>query len=198
MHLPKIKKSILSFQTLTAITVIALSIVLLPASVSAETDIQKVCDGKGKDAHGRYTDSSNISACNAGYKAGKSKAQNKDSVCGSYGSDDKSACYYGFGKGACSVDNPTQKDLNNCLNANPIIGDLNLVVNFLSAGVGIIITGSIIFAGIQYAFAGNNPNDLSAAKKRIENALIALVAFFFIFGFLQYLIPGGLLEGIFK
>jgi len=60
----------------------------------------------------------------------------------------------------------------------------------------VVITGSIIFAGIQYIVAGNNANTVSAAKKRIQDSIIALVAFFFIWAFLQWLIPGGLLDGI--
>jgi hypothetical protein len=70
------------------------------------------------------------------------------------------------------------------------------VVNFLSAGVGLVVVGSIIVGGIQYAVAGNNANTVSAAKKRIQDTIIALIAFFFIYAFLNWLIPGGLLSGI--
>jgi flagellar basal body-associated protein FliL len=94
---------------------------------------------------------------------------------------------------ACSQKNPTPAELSNCLKKNPIVNDLNIAVNFLSAGAGIIIIGSIIVAGIQYSFAGSNANEVSAAKNRIRDALIALFAFFFIWGFLQWLIPGGVL-----
>jgi hypothetical protein len=93
----------------------------------------------------------------------------------------------------CDKKTPTSATLKNCLKINPIIKDINVLVNFLSAAAGIVIVGSIIVGGIQYSAAGNNPNAVSAAKKRITDALIALLAFFFIFGFLQWLIPGGLL-----
>jgi len=62
----------------------------------------------------------------------------------------------------------------------------------LAAGVGLVVVGSIIWGGIQYAVAGNNPNAVSAAKKRIMDSLIALLAFLFMFGFLQWIIPGGI------
>lgn len=77
------------------------------------------------------------------------------------------------------------------LSGNPIVTDINQIVNFLSAGVGIVVTGVIIVGGIQYMTAGDNPQAITAAKKRITNALIALVAFLFMFAFLQWLVPGG-------
>lgn len=97
------------------------------------------------------------------------------------------------GKKCCDKTSSTSTTLRNCVKENPIIKDINMIVNFLSAGAGIVIVGSIIVGGIQYTLAGNNPNNVSAAKKRITDALIALLAFFFIFSFLQWLIPGGLL-----
>jgi uncharacterized membrane protein YraQ (UPF0718 family) len=96
----------------------------------------------------------------------------------------------------CDKKTPTSQSLENCLNENPIVKQLKNVINFLSAGVGIIVVGSIIVGGIQYALAGNNPQAVSAAKKRIQDTLIALLAFFFIYAFLQWLVPGGLLNGI--
>lgn len=93
----------------------------------------------------------------------------------------------------CDKKSPTAGSLHNCLKQNPIIKDINTAINFLSAGAAIIIVGSIIVGGIQYSLAGNNPSSVTAAKKRIADALIALFAFFFIWGFLQWLVPGGLL-----
>ena len=77
------------------------------------------------------------------------------------------------------------------LKDNPIAKDINQAVNFLSAFVGIVVVGSIILGGIQYAMAGDNPQAVSAAKQRIMNGLIALVAFMFTYAFLQWLVPGG-------
>ena len=69
---------------------------------------------------------------------------------------------------------------------------LTQLINFLSAIVGIVVVGSIILAGIQYSSASADPQKISAAKDRIRNAVIALVAYLFIFAFLTYLVPGGL------
>lgn len=79
-----------------------------------------------------------------------------------------------------------------CLKNNTITTRLNEIVNFLSAGVGIIVSGVIILGGIQYSLAGDNPQALTAARQRIINGLIALLAFIFLFSFLQWLIPGGI------
>jgi hypothetical protein len=79
-----------------------------------------------------------------------------------------------------------------CLKDNPITAYLNNIVDLLSAGVVLVVIGTIIFGGIQYAAAGGNATAVQAAKQRIINGLIALFAFLFLFAFLQWLIPGGL------
>lgn len=84
------------------------------------------------------------------------------------------------------------QQLNRAVSSNPIVGRLDQIIKFLSAGVGIIIVGSIIVAGIQYAMGGNQPQVLTAARNRIINSILALFAFLLIFAFLQWIIPGGL------
>jgi hypothetical protein len=74
-----------------------------------------------------------------------------------------------------------------------IIRYIVLIINLLSALVGIVVTASIIFGGIQYSMAGADPQKVTAAKKRIGNSLIALVFFIFTYSFLNYLVPGGVL-----
>ena len=77
------------------------------------------------------------------------------------------------------------------LTTNPIVKDIQQIVDFLSVGVGIIVVGAIIIGGIQYITAGDSAEKVSAAKQRIINGLIALMAFIFTWAFLQWLIPGG-------
>lgn len=77
------------------------------------------------------------------------------------------------------------------LKKNPIVKDLNTIVSFLSAGVGLIVVIVIVIGGIQYSMAGDNAQAVAAARQRIINGLIALMAFLFMFAFLQWLIPGG-------
>jgi FlaG/FlaF family flagellin (archaellin) len=86
----------------------------------------------------------------------------------------------------------SQNGIQTCLKGNPIVKDLNVIVNFLSAGVGIVVVGSLILGGIQYAMAGDSSDAVGKAKQRITNALFALVAFLLIFSFLQWIVPGGI------
>jgi hypothetical protein len=73
-----------------------------------------------------------------------------------------------------------------------IVDDIQIAINVLSIGVGLVITGAIILGGIQYMLSRDNPQAVSDAKSRILNAIIALVSFVFIYAFLQWIVPGGL------
>ncbi len=70
---------------------------------------------------------------------------------------------------------------------------INPFVAFLSAIAGIVIVISIIVGGVQYSAAGADPGKVAAAKQRITNAIISLLCLIFLFAFLQWLVPGGLL-----
>jgi len=85
----------------------------------------------------------------------------------------------------------TSTALKNCVTQSPLVQDIQKIINFLSAGVGIVVIGVIILGGIQYSMAGDNTQATGAAKQRIINGLIALVAFIFMFAFLNWLLPGG-------
>lgn len=96
-------------------------------------------------------------------------------------------------KGLC--DNTTTTEaLKNCVHNNQIVKDLQVIINALSIGVAVIVVGMIILAGIQYMIAGDSPEAVAKAKDRIQNALIALLAFMLTFAFLQWLIPGGIFD----
>lgn len=77
-------------------------------------------------------------------------------------------------------------------NGSCIMNDIQIAINVLSIGIGLIIAGSIAFAGLQYMTARDNPQAVSAAKNRIINSVIALIAFVFIYAFLQWVVPGGI------
>jgi hypothetical protein len=71
---------------------------------------------------------------------------------------------------------------------------LNPLITFFSALVGIAVVISIIHGAIEYSSSGGDPQKAARGKQRITNAIIALVAFTFLFAFLQWLIPGGILN----
>ena len=51
-----------------------------------------------------------------------------------------------------------------------------------------------VIGGIQYITSGGDPNHVAEAKKRIANALLALVTWIIIWAFLEWIIPGGLFK----
>lgn len=80
-------------------------------------------------------------------------------------------------------------------NGNPITDMTYGIIKFLSAGVGLVIVGSVVVAGIQYSASGGDPQAAAKAKARISSTLIALLVFIFSYALLNYLIPGGFLNG---
>lgn len=69
---------------------------------------------------------------------------------------------------------------------------INPLIRFVSAIAGVAVVISIVIAGIQYSMAGGDPGKVAAAKQRITQSIIALLAFIFLLSFLQWLTPGGL------
>jgi cytochrome bd-type quinol oxidase subunit 2 len=76
---------------------------------------------------------------------------------------------------------------NNC----KIYGWLVIFIRALSAMVGIVVVIMVAVGGVQYTMSKDNPQATSEAKNRIKNAIIALVIYIFMFAFLQWLVPGG-------
>ena len=87
----------------------------------------------------------------------------------------------------------SQAEIQKELNKNPIVKDINMIINVLSAGVGIVVVAVIIFGGIRYIMAGDSPQSVEAAKNTIRNGLIGLAIYIFGFAFLQWLVPGGII-----
>lgn len=68
---------------------------------------------------------------------------------------------------------------------------VNPFIKFFAGVVGVFVVISLVWGGIQYASSADDPSKVSAAKQRIMNAIIALLAFFMLFAFLQWIVPGG-------
>jgi hypothetical protein len=82
-------------------------------------------------------------------------------------------------------------DEESCVKQNPILQWINFFINLFSV---VIIIGSAIMiavAGVQYTTSRDNPQAVQAAKQKIWNVLIGLLAFFFLYAFVQWIIPGG-------
>src|ERR1700677_4819764 len=74
---------------------------------------------------------------------------------------------------------PSSDIQHNCIVTNYLVP----AINFLSAGVGIVIIIMIVIGGVQYSTSGGNPQGEANARKKILNALLALVTFIFIYAF---------------
>jgi hypothetical protein len=98
----------------------------------------------------------------------------------------------GSGSTGGSTDVSLSSDLEFGESGSKIFGYLQTAVNLLTVLAGLAITGSVIFAGIQYSAAGGNPQATSKAKNRIINSFVALLALVFLFAFFQWLVPGGI------
>lgn len=65
------------------------------------------------------------------------------------------------------------------------------IIRFLSAGVGLAVVASLVYAGIQYIGSRGDPTAVQLAQERIRNTLIALIIFIFSYAILNYIIPTG-------
>lgn len=66
-------------------------------------------------------------------------------------------------------------------------------IRILSSVAGLVIVIMIAFGGAQYTLSRDNPQETAAAKSKIFNALLALAAYLFMFAFLQWVVPGGVI-----
>lgn len=71
-------------------------------------------------------------------------------------------------------------------------GILILGINILTAGVGILAVGGIIYGSILYTSSGGNPENTKKAMTFITNVVIGIVAYGAMFALLNFVIPGGL------
>ena len=85
--------------------------------------------------------------------------------------------------------NDTELDTGNCR----IIEYLVAGINTLSALAGMAIIFSIMFAGYQYMTARDNAGQIQQARTRIIWAIVAMLVFIFMYGALNFLIPGGVI-----
>lgn len=69
---------------------------------------------------------------------------------------------------------------------------LNPAVQLLAVGITVVIVIAIVYGAIEYITSNADPQRVAQGKQRIINALIGLVAFILLYGFLQFLLPGGM------
>lgn len=65
----------------------------------------------------------------------------------------------------------------------------------MSALVGIAVVGGIIAGGITYASSQGNPGGVQKGRKIIGNSILGLVAYLLLYASVNFLLPGGVLDG---
>lgn len=159
-----------------------LSFVTLASPVYFGGVAAAACSGKVVSIpHGKLCQSDGSVTCDSGYSA-------------QYNGSSLSCQKASGGNSPPPTQDPALKS-SDCQVANKctLIGKyVNPLINVLAALVGVAVVISIVIGGIQYASSAGDPQAASAAKNRIRNALIALVTFIFLYGLINFLIPGGL------
>ena len=69
---------------------------------------------------------------------------------------------------------------------------LNIVVDVLTMGVGVLATLGIIVVGYQYMTSSGDTAKMAKAKNRIIEIVLGLIVYFVMWAVLQWLIPGGI------
>lgn len=71
-------------------------------------------------------------------------------------------------------------------------GILLLVINILTAGIGVAAVGGVIYGAVLYTTAGGSMDQTKKSKAIIFNTVIGIGAYALMYAFLNFLIPGGL------
>ena len=82
--------------------------------------------------------------------------------------------------GTC-IDNPSGR--------KSIFAFVEIIIQYLTALIGVVMVLMIVIAGLQYVLAGSSPDNAKSAKTRIERAFTGLILFILMFGILQILLP---------
>jgi hypothetical protein len=72
---------------------------------------------------------------------------------------------------------------------------INPVIDLLSALVGVVVVIAVIAGAIEFSTAGGDPQRAASGRRHIMSALLALLAFVLLYVFLEFLVPGGSLNG---
>ncbi len=105
---------------------------------------------------------------------------------------------------------PVYADSDNCVETSIIGGGnycddgdgsgvyqiLNIILNVLLVGIGVLGVLGIVISGIQYLTAADNEQKMATAKKRIVEVIIGLVIYAVMYVALQWLIPGGIFNSV--
>ena len=86
------------------------------------------------------------------------------------------------------------KDNKSASSSNPIYATLLAIFNFMAIGVGIVVTGGIVYGAILYAASNGNAQHSQQGITIIVNSVIGLLLFIFMYAILNFIVPGGLFK----
>lgn len=99
------------------------------------------------------------------------------------------------GQASCDTSNPCSGNIANNQAASCLFKTyINPAIALLSSLVGIVVVITIIRGALTYTSSGGDPSKAAAGKQHIINALIGLAAYLMLYVFLQFIIPGGILN----
>lgn len=81
---------------------------------------------------------------------------------------------------------------NTNIKSSGIWGILLIVINILTAGIGIAAVGGIAYGSVLYASAGGSPDQVKKARGIITNVVIGIIAYALMYSLLNFIIPGGI------
>lgn len=69
---------------------------------------------------------------------------------------------------------------------------LLLVINILTAGVGVTAVGGVIYGAVLYTTSGGSVDQVKKARGIFMNVIIGLLMYTLMYAFLNYIVPGGM------
>jgi hypothetical protein len=108
------------------------------------------------------------------------------------------------GNNNCGVDTsiikcPTDTN-NNVSNTNTDVSKtavfqlLIIAIKILTGGIGVLAIAGIVYGSIMYTTAAGSPEQVKKAIEIFRNVVIGIVAYALMFGFLNFIIPGGVFQ----
>jgi hypothetical protein len=184
--MPKVFKNILLAAS-TAVLVLAANVFVVGVAHAASTAADYCKSVKSNNTKDERT------ACEHGYDWAAGKKDYTKLCNDNFGSKAKTCIAGGAGYSTHAANNAAAAncDIKKDSGCDLITKYVNPLVNLLSIAFGFIAVISIILGGIQYSTSGGNPQQASKAKQRITQTVIAILAYLFLYAFLQFIVPGG-------
>ena len=70
-------------------------------------------------------------------------------------------------------------------------GILLIVINVMTAGVGVLALAGIVYGAVLYTSSGGSPEQIKKARTIFTNVVIGVLAFAGMYTLLQFIVPGG-------